>query len=42
MNNMIIETLKRLSINVFVTIMAIGAIGITHAAISLLINQFWK
>lgn len=39
---MIIETLKRLSIDVFVTIMAIWAIGITYAAISLLINQFCK
>ena len=39
MNNMIIETIKRLSIDMFIAIMAIEAIVIAAIALSLLIGN---
>ena len=42
MNNMIIETIKRLSIDMFIAIMAIEAIVIAAIALSLLIGMFCK
>ena len=41
-NNMIIETIKRLSIDMFIAIMAIEAIVIAAIALSLLIGTFCK
>ena len=42
MNNMIIETIKRLSIDMFIAIMAIEAIVIAAIALSILIGTFCK
>lgn len=42
MSKMIIETIKRLSVDVFVIVMAITAVVIATIALSLLVSPFYK
>lgn len=39
---MIIETIKRLSVDVFVTVMAVAAVVIATIALSLLVSPFYQ